>query len=114
MKILFCWFVMLGLMSPILAASNICTRDYGADGYDICTTGQSRYKYVQTENAERPTVCVTAWADTYCKNQKKEFTHALGVDGKPVCVLNYNQAETGNYCVADPKRYVYVKDPWGA
>ncbi len=92
----------------------ICARDFAADGFDMCETSpQPRYVYVQGENADRPKVCVSTYPDSNCKNLKKEFMHAITLDGKIVCVLNFNQPEIGtNHCATDPKRYVYVKDPW--
>ncbi len=102
------------LMAPTaMAQTIICARDFAADGFDLCEkSGQPRYVYVVGADEQRAVVCVATYPDTNCKNLKREFGHAVTSDGEIVCVLNFNQPETGNYCAADPKRYAYIKDPW--
>src|SRR5690606_2358787 len=95
-------------------AQRICTRDFASDGRDICASGTSpRHKYVEPEVPGRKPICAITYDDKHCKFYKAEFAHAKTVTGQIVCVLNFNQPYvTGNQCVVDPNRYMYVSDPW--
>jgi len=102
------------LLSSTALANRICVRNFGTGPVDMCGFGSSpRHVYVISERDERVHICTMTYDDERCKFDKQEFAHAITPDKKIVCVLNYNQPDvTGNYCVAQPETYGYVKDPW--
>jgi len=112
------WFVLLILLIPISnleADPRICVRSYiHSNGFDLCSLGSSpRHFYVYPEEGSEKKVCVITYEDRYCKYQKQEFSHAKTLDGRIVCVLNYNQpGVSGNYCATQPEDFSYALDPW--
>jgi hypothetical protein len=92
----------------------ICVQNFATRNMDLCARGGSpRHKYIKREDLSNEKLCVSTYADDQCKFNKAEFAHAITLDGKIVCVLNFNQPSvTGNYCASQPEFYAYALDPW--
>lgn len=93
-------------------AKAVCVRTYNTEQFNPCSLGTGQFVSVVSDDSKRSFLCTRVQADRNCKQHKTEFSHALGEDGRVVCVLNFNQTATGNYCASQPESYAYAKDPW--
>lgn len=105
----------LSILSGNVALSSakiVCVRKYDTEQFNPCTLGTGQFISVVAADQDRGLLCTRVQADRNCKQFKTEFSHVLGADGEPKCVMNFNQEAIGNYCAAQPEQYAYAKDPW--
>ena len=86
-----------------------CVRNYVANGSSPCASGATQF-FATTVSDRHPDqdICVRTADDWLCKDAPAEYDHIRTVDGTLVCVLNYNQPATGNYCAAAPDSFFWV------
>ncbi len=106
------FFLMFAGSAALAEGKRICVKKFAMQGFDPCKSQPGQFVYVVPEEGTGDLLCTRVYPDERCKQNKVEFTHALGGSRKPVCVLNFNQS-VGNYCAAQPKEYAYARDPWG-
>ena len=113
LRVIFGLMVSFFVLVPELAAqSNACVRNFAVHGFNPCESGLTMFAAVVARDDPEALVCTRVYDDEHCKESKEQFTHAMRSDETVVCVLNFNQAVTGNYCAMYPDDYEYVADPY--
>jgi hypothetical protein len=90
----------------------ICVMKQNTAQIDPCQRGFPGFAYVLSRSNLDNLICTRHQPDIRCKENKKEFIHALGINPKAVCVINFNSPVVGNPCGRASEQYSYVSEPW--
>ncbi len=100
--------ILLLLWASIIYGSKpICVRNLANQGLDVCSIQPIYYTYFQALEPKEKAVCTRIYVDKYC-NSSPEFVTVAALDGRSICVLNFNQPPLINYCESLPRYYSYL------
>src|SRR5262245_41810808 len=102
--------VLLGATQFATAASKICVKNYvGAGGTNPCEVPDKKYVYVAPWPGVEELVCARVYEGFYCDQNEPAFSRVLTEDkAGSICTVNFEQPGISNFCVDNPKSYLYA------
>lgn len=105
--------MLLFISSAAMASPpKVCVRNYPADA-DVspCKRFPESYTYAipwKPDLEDDSMVCTRIYGETYCDISPKEYVRIPTVDGKTICVLNFDQPGVANFCQSVSDFYHWV------
>lgn len=104
-------FSLIALLTSTLgtAAGQICAQNFVRPDGNPCAVGSRSHAYLIGSQDPGKRICAKIYQKSMCSSNTEAFVAVPAKDGETVCIVNFNQDVTGNYCASNPQSFDYVK-----